>query len=125
MFRKALLPIACASALLALSACGSDDNNSSTTSTTPSTPATTVSAQDALPTATPIKHLVVIFGENRSFDHYFGTYPNAQNPLNEPSFTAAAGTTTPSNLNQLNLLTANPTTLNAANNTASPYPKLP
>ncbi|CAM2158391.1 phospholipase C (plasmid) [Pararobbsia alpina] len=120
MFRKALLPIACASALLALSACGSDDNNSSTTSTTPSTPATTVSAQDALPTATPIKHLVVIFGENRSFDHYFGTYPNAQNPLNEPSFTAAAGTTTPSNLNQLNLLTANPTTLNAANNTASP-----
>ena len=30
-------------------------------------------------TATPIKHLVVIFGENISFDHYFGTYPNAAN----------------------------------------------
>ena len=29
-------------------------------------------------TATPIKHLVVIFDENNSFDHYFGTYPNAQ-----------------------------------------------
>ena len=29
------------------------------------------------PTATPIKHLVVIFQENVSFDHYFGTYPNA------------------------------------------------
>ena len=28
-------------------------------------------------TATPIKHLVVIFQENVSFDHYFGTYPNA------------------------------------------------
>src|SRR5262249_16087270 len=27
-------------------------------------------------TATPIKHLVVIFNENRSFDHYFATYPN-------------------------------------------------
>ena len=27
------------------------------------------------PTATPIKHLVVIFDENVSFDHYFGTYP--------------------------------------------------
>ena len=26
-------------------------------------------------TATPIKHLVVIFEENISFDHYFGTYP--------------------------------------------------
>ena len=31
-------------------------------------------------TATPIKHIVIIFGENRSFDHYFGTYPNALNP---------------------------------------------
>ncbi len=28
---------------------------------------------------TPIKHLVVIFQENVSFDHYFGTYPNAAN----------------------------------------------
>ena len=25
-------------------------------------------------TATPIKHLIVIYGENRSFDHLFGTY---------------------------------------------------
>jgi phospholipase C len=31
------------------------------------------------PTATPIKHLVVIFQENVSFDHYFGTYPRAEN----------------------------------------------
>ena len=29
--------------------------------------------------ATPIKHVVVIFDENVSFDHYFGTYPNAAN----------------------------------------------
>jgi phospholipase C len=28
-------------------------------------------------TATPIKHLVVIFNENNSFDHYFATYPIA------------------------------------------------
>jgi phospholipase C len=27
--------------------------------------------------ATPIKHLIVIFQENVSFDHYFATYPNA------------------------------------------------
>ena len=31
------------------------------------------------PTATPIKHVVVLFDENKSFDHYFGTYPNATN----------------------------------------------
>ncbi len=48
-------------------------------------------AQDAaagVPTATPIKHLVVIFQENISFDHYFGTYPVATNPAGEPPFTA-------------------------------------
>jgi len=28
---------------------------------------------------TPIKHVVVLFQENISFDHYFGTYPNAAN----------------------------------------------
>ncbi|MBO1332788.1 phospholipase C [Streptomyces sp. VRA16 Mangrove soil] len=30
-------------------------------------------------TATPIKHVVVLFDENISFDHYFGTYPQAAN----------------------------------------------
>ncbi|HTB71152.1 MAG TPA: alkaline phosphatase family protein [Solirubrobacteraceae bacterium] len=30
-------------------------------------------------TTTPIKHVVIIFQENVSFDHYFGTYPNAAN----------------------------------------------
>ena len=30
-------------------------------------------------TATPIKHLVIIFGENETFDHYFATYPVAAN----------------------------------------------
>jgi phospholipase C len=41
----------------------------------------------AADSATPIKHLVVIFNENNSFDHYFGTYPNAANPPGEPAFT--------------------------------------
>ena len=40
---------------------------------------------------TPIQHLVVIFQENVSFDHYFGTYPNAANPPGEPRFAAADG----------------------------------
>ena len=43
-------------------------------------------------TLTPIKHLVVIFQENVSFDHYFGTYPVAKNPAGEPVFTAAPNT---------------------------------
>jgi phospholipase C len=38
--------------------------------------------------ATPIEHLVVIFQENVSFDHYFGTYPHAANPPGEPAFHA-------------------------------------
>src|SRR5207244_2057475 len=33
----------------------------------------------SLVTATPIKYVVVIFQENESFDHYFGTYPHAEN----------------------------------------------
>ncbi len=43
-------------------------------------------------TATPIKHLVVIFQENVSFDHYFGTYPVAKNPSGEPKFTPRPNT---------------------------------
>src|SRR5580698_7246615 len=43
-------------------------------------------------TTTPIKHLVVIFDENNSFDHYFGTYPNAANLSGEQAFTAKPNT---------------------------------
>ena len=31
-------------------------------------------AVDAIPTASPIKHVIIIVGENRSFDHLFATY---------------------------------------------------
>ncbi len=44
--------------------------------------------------ATPIKHLVVIFQENVSFDHYFGSYPHAANSPGEPAFWAVADTPT-------------------------------
>jgi phospholipase C len=44
-------------------------------------------------TTTPIKHLVVLFGENESFDHYFGTYPYAAN-TDGTKFTAKPGTPT-------------------------------
>src|ERR1700722_15405122 len=43
-------------------------------------------------TTTPIKHVVVIFQENNSFDHYFGSYPTATNPPGEPVFTALPNT---------------------------------
>jgi phospholipase C len=43
-------------------------------------------------TATPIKHIVIIYGENISFDHYFATYPNATNLPGERPFRAAGDT---------------------------------
>ena len=74
-------------------------------------PAVALGHDQGAPTATPIKHLVVIFQENVSFDHYFATYPNAANPAGEPRFTAAAGT--PS-LNGLNTPLAAPNNPNSA-----------
>jgi len=53
----------------------------------------------AIPTVTPIKHLVVIFQENVSFDHYFGTYPVAKNLPGETPFTASPRT--PNSINTL------------------------
>lgn len=43
-------------------------------------------------TETPIKYLVVIYPENCSFDHFFGTYPFALNPPGEPFFKAKPNT---------------------------------
>jgi phospholipase C len=57
-------------------------------------------------TASPIKHLVVIFQENVSFDHYFGTYPNAANTSGQP-FVPAPHTKRVNGLTP-ELLTANP-----------------
>ncbi|MGA7382856.1 MAG: alkaline phosphatase family protein [Terriglobales bacterium] len=71
-------------------------------------------------TATPIQHLVVIFQENVSFDHYFGTYPNASNPAGEPKFTARLGTPTVNGFSNA-LLNNNPN-LNPANGTGATNP---
>jgi phospholipase C len=65
-------------------------------------------AQTPPATTTPIQHVVVIFQENISFDHYFGTYPvAANNNATEPSFTASPNTPSVNGLNGP-LLTANP-----------------
>ncbi|MBB6188544.1 alkaline phosphatase family protein [Rhodanobacter sp. MP7CTX1] len=81
-----------------------------------------ISPQDAVPTATPIKHLVVIFDENRSFDHYFGTYPVAANPPGEPVFRASPWTPRVDGLTRA-LLTQNPNKLNPVNgvNAVNPF----
>jgi phospholipase C len=69
---------------------------------------------------TPIHHIVVIFDENISFDHYFGTYPNAMNPEGEPSFTPLAGTPTVNGLDTA-LLMVNPN-INPTNGTGGVNP---
>jgi phospholipase C len=64
-------------------------------------------------TTTPIKHVVVLFQENISFDHYFGTYPHAVNGAGETAFTAAPGTPSVNGLTDT-LLHNNPNAANPA-----------
>jgi len=61
-------------------------------------------------TAYPISHVVVIFQENVSFDHYFATYPFALNPPGQPAFNAKKGTPSVNGLDEA-LLTSNPNSL--------------
>jgi phospholipase C len=76
-------------------------------------------------TTTPIKHLVVIYQENVSFDHYFGTYPKAANTSGQPfragNHTGSANTllSTPGAGGNGNLLTNNPNR-DAAGNQVNP-----
>ena len=72
-------------------------------------------------TTTPIQHLVVIFQENVSFDHYFGTYPKALNPAKEPRFVAAPGTPSVDGLTDA-LLHNNPNKLNSENGSGKSNP---
>src|SRR3984957_1299851 len=65
-------------------------------------------------TSTPIKHLVVIYQENVSFDHYFGTYPKALNPAGQPRFIAKPGTPAVNGYTD-GLLYNNPNALNTVN----------
>jgi len=86
-------------------------------------------------TATPIKHVVVIFNENISFDHYFATYPHAMNLAGETPFIAKRGTPRVNNLTTpldpthhfrpvsgVDLLKNNPNFTNSANGTDAANP---
>jgi phospholipase C len=60
-------------------------------------PVAVCASASALATAspnTPITNVIVLYQENVSFDHYFGTYPNAQNNAGETPFQAYPGTPT-------------------------------
>jgi phospholipase C len=73
--------------------------------------ATTTASASGVPQAkTPIKHVVVIFQENVSFDHYFGTYPYATG-TDGNAFTPKQGTPAVNGLNW-SLLAANPNSAN-------------
>src|ERR1700759_3842658 len=72
-------------------------------------------------TATPIKHLVVIFQENVSFDHYFGTYPKALNRAGQPRFIAKPGTPAVNGYTD-GLLYNNPNAVNTVNGTGATNP---
>jgi phospholipase C len=71
--------------------------------------------------ATPIQHLVVIFQENVSFDHYFGTYPFATNPEGQPAFWAFQNTPSVNGLSTA-FLTNNANQTNTDNGTGAMAP---
>jgi phospholipase C len=69
---------------------------------------TATAAESPSGTATPIKHVVVLFQENVSFDHYFATYPKAANTFGEtqqgsgaPASAFTASEDTPKDINTL------------------------
>jgi phospholipase C len=76
----------------------------------------------AVQTTTPIEHVVVIFQENVSFDHYFATYPHAKNLSGEPFFKAADDTPRVNGLKGV-LLSNNSNATNPANapNAINPF----
>jgi phospholipase C len=110
-------------ATIILTGCGNTGNITTpgTVITPPAAP--TPPTPVAVAPSTAIKHVVVIFGENISFDHYFGTYPRAANIDGTP-FTAATGT--PTNINNYisnpTLLTGNPNlAAGNGNSAANPF----
>ena len=78
--------------LLALAACTGDGEGVERPSAPPSVPPTGVSATPAeLQGVATIEHVIVIVQENRSFDHYFGTFPGADGlPTANGRFTSCA-----------------------------------
>src|SRR6202522_1874567 len=68
-----------------------------------------------------IQHVVVIFQENVSFDHYFGTYPYALNLAGESRFEPLPGTPAVDGLSP-DLLQNNPNARNRRNGAGATNP---
>ncbi|GLG02280.1 hypothetical protein Alches_23210 [Alicyclobacillus hesperidum subsp. aegles] len=113
MRRRKRRPFALLSGLAALSTSIASSSMTSSVSAATSTPPATTSTPviSGAKANTPIQHVIVLYDENVSFDHYFGTYPNATNPVGEPPFYAAPGTPTVNGLTAA-LLTDNPNLTN-------------
>jgi phospholipase C len=77
-------------------------------------------APDVIPKGA-IQHVVVIFQENVSFDHYFATYPKALNLPGETPFEALSGTPTVDGLSP-ELLQNNPNARNRGNGAGATNP---
>ncbi|WP_427889073.1 phospholipase C [Kribbella sp. GL6] len=111
---RARLPVAAtavaAATGLLLAACGAPGAAQQVTNAGAAFTAADAASYHPAGTTTPIKHVVVIFGENISFDHYFGTYPKAANTDGTP-FTAARHTPKINGLTN-QLLTNNPNAYN-------------
>ncbi|TXJ75962.1 phospholipase [Streptomyces lavendulae] len=80
--RAAMRSLGALAGVAALTALGSN---------APGWAATSAHGHGASSAATPIKHVVVLFDENISFDHYFATYPKAAN-TDGTQFTASRHT---------------------------------
>ena len=78
-------------------------------------------ADDSSAAGRSIHHVVVIYQENVSFDHYFGTYPHALNPAGEPAFNPAPETPQIDVFTD-ELLHHNPNFLNTANGAGAVNP---
>jgi phospholipase C len=89
----------------------------------------------AFGTATKIKHVIVVFDENISYDHYFATYPVAQNLSGETAFAGDVSTPASNNLatpldptasfaavSGVDLLNNNPNFRNAGNGAGAANP---
>jgi phospholipase C len=92
------------------------------TSNLPASDATSVTSAitDVAPNGA-IQHVVVIFQENVSFDHYFGTYPRAQNLPGESPFRALPGSPEVDGLTP-ELLNNNPNARNPSNGAGATNP---
>jgi phospholipase C len=110
MRRIVVLCVALLGCLLSLAS-----NGCGYSSSLPGTGASTVPPQGS------IEHIVVIFQENVSFDHYFGTYPNALNLAGETRFTPLPGTPAVDGLSPT-LLLHNPNATNPLNGAGAANP---